>query len=193
MRRRLTNTLTLAALLLCPTAANNAHAGARAAEPATRQSAQAAQPAAASYTARVKRDEARFTFTVPRRTEWRWREGRVHAREYMLAVRVSNEGKEFSFGFFLWKHPGSPPGGGDLSSLIRAGQASMFERASPLHVIVMNSGVTVGRDGDRVVIRVKGKKNVARLFSGRPAQVTFETELPGEPPAARQVAVTYED
>src|SRR5215212_6370812 len=185
-------TLTLAALILCCAAAAHAHACAHSAARAASREARSAP----SNTTTVKRDEARFTLAVPQRPEWRWRmkETRVNAREYMMAVRVSNEGKEYSFGFYLWKSPRSSSGSGDLSSLIAAGQKSLFEHASAGHnVIVRDAGVNVRRDGDRIVITVKGKKNVARLFSGRPAEVRFETQLPGEPPTTQSVPVTYEN
>ena len=184
MKIRFTAALTLAALTLCCAAAASARAA-----------SQDAQSDAAN-TATVKSDEARFTLTVPRRAEWRWhmKETRENAREYIMAVRVSNEGKEYSSGFYMRKHRGASPGSGDLSSLVRAGQKSLFERASARHnVIVRDAGVNVKRDGDQLVITVKGKKNVARLFSGRPAQVTFETQLPGEPPTSQSVPVTYEN
>src|SRR5215217_1967374 len=103
MTFRHTATFTLAALLLCCAAS------------AVAQDAQPASP----NTATVKRDEARFKLAVPHRPEWRWhmKETRERAREYMMAVRVSNEGREYSFGFYLWKFPRSSPGSGDLSSL----------------------------------------------------------------------------
>lgn len=199
MKVKLTTTLTLAALLLCRAAATQATAGAHGAARASSRDGQAAQAAQATqpaaYTATVKRDEARFTLTAPQRPEWRWRrsETRERAREYMMAVKVLNEGREYSFGFYLWKFPGSSSGRGDLSSLIAAGQKSLFERASNGHMLIIrDADVTVRNKDGRVVITVKGKKNVARLFSGRPAQVTFETELPDEPPTSQTVAVTYE-
>ena len=75
-----------------------------------------------------------------------------------------------------------------------AGQKNLFEHVSAGHnIIVRDVDVAVRRDGDQIVITVKGKKNVARLFSGRPAEVKFETQLPGEPPTTQPVPVTYVD
>ena len=152
--------------------------------------------AGGAYTATVKSGEARFTLPVPRRPEWQWRRGETgaNAREYMMSVKVSNEGREYSFGFFLWKRAGATPGRGSLSSLIEAGQESLFERASSERMIVVrDGGVRVKQDGDRLVITVGGRKNVARLFSGRPAEVRIETSIPDEPPTSQTVAVTYEN
>jgi hypothetical protein len=151
---------------------------------------------AGAYTATVKRDEARFTLPAPQRPDWRWRrpESKERAREYMMAVKVSNGGRQYSFGFFLWKFPNSTPGRGSLSSLIDAGQESLFEHASNGHnLIVRDAGVKVRQDGERVIITVKGRKNVERLFSSRPAEVTFETAILDEPPTSQAVPVVYEN
>jgi hypothetical protein len=53
--------------------------------------------------------------------------------------------------------------------------------------------VKVKQEGDSLVITVQGKKNVARLFSGRPAEVTFEIALPGDSPITRTMPVKYQD
>ncbi|HEX8282783.1 MAG TPA: hypothetical protein VF588_05490 [Pyrinomonadaceae bacterium] len=187
MRNRHKATLVLFASLLCVAAAatgvraQDVGFGGRAGEP---------------YTAVVKAGEARFTLPAPQRPEWRWHrsETKENAREYMLSVKVVNEGQEYTFGFFLWKFPGARPQSGNLSSLIEAGQESLFVRAPNGHNgIVRDAGVKVRRDGDRVVITVKGRKNVARLFSGRPAEVKIETQILDEPPASQTVPVVYEN
>lgn len=151
---------------------------------------------AATYKAVVGKDEARFTMPVPARKSWKWHvpETRTSMREYMLSVKVLNEGQEFSFGFYLWKFPNSRPGAGRFSALLEAGQQSLFARASSGHnLIIRDAGVKARQEGDNLVITVKGRKNVARLFSGRPAEVVFQTELLGEAPTSQTVPVKYED
>jgi lysophospholipase L1-like esterase len=148
------------------------------------------------YEARVREGEARFTMPLPQRPVWSWRrrETRENAREYAMSVGVSNEGRYYSFGLFLWKYPGAQPARGGVSALIDAGQKSLFERASNGHMIkVPDAEVKVRQDGERLIITVSGRKNVARLFSGRPSQVNFETFIPDEPPIPQIVPVTYEN
>jgi hypothetical protein len=112
----------------------------------------------------------------------------------MMAVRVMNEGRVYTFGFFLWKFPGATPGRGSFSSLINAGQKTMFERASNGHMIRVQDGtVKVKQDGESLFIIVSGRQNVERLFSGRPPEVTIETSILDEPPASQKVPVTYEN
>ena len=193
MRERYGVGLVLCALLLCCAAAGGGASGSAAA------GVRGAQAAAASagYTATVKRDEARFTLPVPQRAVWRWRRAdpRESAREYAMSVSVKNEGQEYTFGFFLWKpRRAAAEGRGGLSELLDDGQESLFARTVAGHmVIVRDAGVKVRHDGERVIITVKGRKNVARLFSGRPAEVTFETVLPEAPPSTQTVPVTYEN
>lgn len=182
---RLTATLTLCAFLLCNAPA---HVGAPVQTPS------AVVPE--GYAAIVKEGEARFTLPVPQRPEWRWRrnETKENAREYAFDVRVVNEGREYAFGLYLWRFPGATPGRGSFSSLIDAGQKSLFERVSNGHMVkVPDIPVKVKRDGERLVIIVSGRKNVARLFSGRPAEVKVTTLILDEPPVTQTVPVNYEN
>ena len=154
------------------------------------------QAAEGLFTAVVKRDEARFTLPVHARAEWRWRlpETAPNAREYRMDVSLLNEGREYTFGYYLWKRAGARPGSGSLSDLIKAGQESVFERSRPgLFGIVRDGGVSVKADGGGLVIEVRGRKNVERLFSGRPAEVTFKIEVPDGSPVSKIVAVNYVD
>jgi hypothetical protein len=151
---------------------------------------------AAGYKAVVRKDEARFTMPLPARDKWKWRmkESKERSREYAFDVKVVNEGQEYTFGFFLWKNPNSSQGSGGLSSLLAAGQKDLFANNSKgLNTIVRDAGVGVKDDHGRLVITVKGGRNVARLFSGRPAEVTFQTQMPGEPPTSQTVPVVYEN
>lgn len=190
MKKRLTATFALCASLLCNAAAAPALVGAGGGVQAQSSNA------AAGYAATVKGSEARFTLPAPQRPEWRWhkRETKERGREYMMAVKVSNEGREYSFGFFLWKFPGATPSRGGLTSLVDAGQESLFERApNGRNIIVRDAGVKVREYGDLLVITVKGRKNVERLFSGRPAEVKIETAILDEPMTSQTIPVTYEN
>jgi hypothetical protein len=181
MMRSLKSAVVIFASLLCASAA--ASGGVRAQD-------------ASAYTAVVRKDEARFTMPVPARDKWKWRmkESRERAREYAFDVKVVNEGQEYTFGFFLWKNPNSSQGSGSFSSLLEAGQKDLFQHTSAgLNTIVRNAGVSARQKDGRLVITVRGRRNVERLFSGRPAEVTFQTEIPGAPPTSQSVAVVYEN
>ena len=150
----------------------------------------------APFTAQVSKTEAKFILPVPPRSEWRWRlaETQDNAQEYRLSVGVENEENKFSFGFYLWKRAGARPQAGSLSELIKAGQASVFGRTSAgMNSIIRDAGIKAKLDQDMLVITIRGKENVARLFSGRPAEVTFDIKVPDEAPTTKTVPVTYQD
>lgn len=109
-----------------------------------------------------------------------------------MDVTVINEGKEYTFGIYLWKHPGALPHTGAFSDLLRAGQVSLFERSqSRLMTIIKDAGIKVKQEDDHLVISIRGKKNVERLFSGHPVEVTIKIALPDDPPTSTVVPVKY--
>ena len=182
MKNRYTAILGLCASLLCYAAVTPSRAQ--------------TQVTGGPYTAVVKDSEARFTVPLPERPEWRWRrsETKERGREYAMNVKVLNEGREFSFGFYLWKFPGAKEKHGNLASLIGDGQKSLFERTSDGRMtMIRDGGVRVKQDGQNLVITVGGRRNVARLFSGRPAEVKIETAILDEVPISQTVPVVYEN
>jgi hypothetical protein len=111
-----------------------------------------------------------------------------------MDVSVVNGGREYTFGYYLWKRAGARPGSGSLSDLIEAGQKSVFERSqSRLFGAIKDGSISVKTEGGGLIIEVSGRQNVERLFSGRPAEVTFKVESPGGAPFSKTVAVNYQD
>jgi len=109
-----------------------------------------------------------------------------------MDVTVKNEGNEYTFGFYLWKYHGASTASGDLSELLSAGQKSLFERTpSRLMTIVKKVEVKVGIKGDLVVITLRDKNDIKRVFSSKPAEVLFRVKIPGEPDISETVPVTY--
>ena len=152
--------------------------------------------ALAPFTALVTRNEAQFVLPVPARPEWRWRrpETKDNMQEYRLDVSVENEGRKYAFGFYLWKRAGAAAESGSLSDLIRAGQRSVFGRtAAGMNSVIRDAGIRTKLDKNMLVISIQGKKNVERLFSAHPREVTFEIKVPDETPVKKAVAVVYQD
>ncbi|HEY6247134.1 MAG TPA: hypothetical protein VIX17_24505 [Pyrinomonadaceae bacterium] len=147
-----------------------------------------------TYTAVVTTKEATFTIPVRQRDRWTWRrpDTRDNQQEYQLTVMVKNEGNEYTFGFYLWKFHGAASGSGNLSDLISAGQKSLFERApSRLMTIVKDAPVKVSLKGDVVVISLRDKDYLKRLFSSKPADVLVKVKIPDDPDISQTVTVTY--
>jgi hypothetical protein len=150
------------------------------------------QPSA--YSAVVTPKEATFNIPVQQRDRWTWRraETRDNQQEYRMDVTVKNDGNEYTFGFYLWKYHGASSGSGSLSDLISAGQKSLFERAqSRLMTRVKDAEVKVSIKGDIVVITLRDKDDINRLFSSKPADVVFKVKIPGDSDISETVPVTY--
>lgn len=147
-----------------------------------------------TYTAVVTTKEATFTIPVRQRDRWTWRrpDTKDNQQEYRMDVTVKNEGNEYTFGFYLWKFHDTAAGSGDLSDLISAGQKSLFERApSRLMTIVKGAPVKVTLKGDAVVISLRDKDYIQRMFSSKPADVLIKVKIPGDPNISETVPVTY--
>ena len=111
-----------------------------------------------------------------------------------MHVVVKNEGQQYTFGFYLWKSRISQPGSGDLSDLLKAGQKSIFAPTPRgMHMIAKSPVITVTQKDREIVIIIRGKEEIARLFSGRPTEVVFEIKLPGDSLISKTVAVTYKN
>jgi hypothetical protein len=145
----------------------------------------------------VSSSEATFTIAVKPRARWDWRlaDTKDNQMEYRMDVTIKNEGKTYTFGFYLWKRHGTSPGSGRLSDLISVGQRSLFERSqSNMMTLVKDAEVKVKikeSSDDLVIITLKGKKNLERLFSSKPAEVTFKIKIPGETETSQPVPVIY--
>jgi hypothetical protein len=148
----------------------------------------------------VTPSEATFTMSVKPRDRWTWyREDTADMKqEYRMEVTVKNEGKEYAFGFYLWKHAdfwtnrAASLGSGDLTDLFAVGQKSLFEQTQPgKKMAVRGAEVTVKAKGDNVVISLKGEKDLQRVFSSKPPEVVFKIYILGEPEIVRTVRVVY--
>jgi hypothetical protein len=110
-----------------------------------------------------------------------------------MDVTVKNEGKEYAFGFYLWKRSGGSAGSGSLNDLISRGQKSLFERSeSRLMTRVSEAVVKVtARGNDRIEISLSNKKDLKRLFSSRPTEVVFRIKYPDHAEVSRTILIEY--
>lgn len=150
------------------------------------------------FSAVVKKDEATFSLPVPVRDRWIWRrkETKPNAEEYRMDVTIKNDDGEFTFGYYLWKREGSGQESGDFASLLAAGQKSLFERSQRqrLFAIVRDADVKVKvKDKDKtLVIQLRDKDEVKRIFSSRPAEATFKIKVPDQPEVAQRIPIQYQ-
>ena len=151
--------------------------------------------ARSTYSAVVTPKQATFTIPVTPRDRWTWRRSdtKDNQQEYRMDVTVKNEDREYTFGFYLWKHHGASSGSGTLSELITAGQKSLFERAESRRMtIVRDTQVKVVNKDNLVVISLRDKDYIQRLFSSKPSEVVFKIKIPGDADISQTVPVSYQ-
>ena len=81
--------------------------------------------------------EFKIPLEQPASATWNWNRPETpdNGGEYTWQVTVSNGSGRYSFGFYLYKFPGSKPAHGDLQFLLKAGQASVFKEDAQGRVI----------------------------------------------------------
>jgi hypothetical protein len=143
-----------------------------------------AAPGAATepWTATVTEREARFVFEIPERTEWTWNGTRTpdNGLGYGWRAEIRNDGKVYEVGFSQFKFPGARPARGDLASLIRAGQATIWLRGSDRSsTVVDDARLRLETAPGRLIVVVDDPRTMQLLFSGRPGRATFTSYLAG--------------
>jgi hypothetical protein len=154
------------------------------------------QQDATQFSAVVTKTEAVFSLPVQSRSRWSWNQPDTadNKQEYRMDVIVKNEGREYTFGFYLWKRHSAKAGSGSLDDLISKGQKSLFERTDQrLMTIVRDADVKVKRKDDLVVITIHARKDMERLFSSKPAEATFKIKYPGEQEIRQTIPIVYQN
>lgn len=147
------------------------------------------------FSAVVKKDEAVFSLPVPAGNHWVWRrkETKPNAQEYRMDVTIKNADGEYTFGYYLWKHEGSNQQSGDFSSLLKAGQKSLFERTEPRRMtMVHDAEVKVKVKDKNLVIQLRGKDDLKRIFSSKPAEAIFKIKVPDEAEIVQKIPIVYQ-
>ena len=114
-----------------------------------------------------------------------------------MDVTVKNEGREYTFGFYLWKPSvaasRASTGSGSLNDLLSEGQKSLFERLESRRMsVIKGADVKVKTKGDAVVITLRDKDDLKHLFSTKPTEVIFKTKFPGAEETKQTVSVLYQ-
>ena len=109
---------------------------------------------------------------------WNWNrtETADNEGEYIWQVAVPSGDGRYAFGLFLYKYPGSQPASGNLHSLIKAAQASVFKEDAAGHgTAIQSSAVKVSTENDRIVIRIVDSELIHTIFGGHPESATVNT------------------
>lgn len=122
--------------------------------------------------------EIRISLEQSASAAWKWNRAETpdNGCEYMWQVSVANGGAKYSFGFYLYKFPGSKPAHGSLQTLIKAGQASVFRDGGDL---VQNAIVKAAIEEGKVVLSIADPNLIRAMFGNRPETVTMNTRAVG--------------
>ncbi|PYV18229.1 MAG: hypothetical protein DMG07_04335 [Acidobacteria bacterium] len=155
----------------------------------------AAPPALAAgpeYRATVTPTEARFVFPVGEKETWHWdlTDTSDNQREYAWTVGVETGGESYDVGFTLFKFHGAKPDRGTLSQLLNAGQTNLWVVKDDGGTVVEGRVEAEARD-DSVIVVIRDKNVLDRLFSRKPAAVKFEARTPEGGRSTQEVKVAY--
>jgi hypothetical protein len=109
---------------------------------------------------------------------WNWNRAETtdNEGEYIWQVAVPSGDGRYSFGLYLYKFPGSQPASGNLHSLIRVAQASVFkDDAAGRGTAIQSSAVNVSIENDGIVIRIIDAALIHTIFGNHPESATVNT------------------
>lgn len=126
--------------------------------------------------------EFKIPLEQPASATWNWNrtETADNGGEYSWQVSVPNGSGRYSFGFYLYKFPGSKPAHGPLQALFKAGQASVFkEDERGRGDLLQNAKVEVSAENGSIVLRIRDAQLIATIFGNRPETATINTRAIG--------------
>jgi hypothetical protein len=137
---------------------------------------------------------ATVDFQLPERETWHWNAADTPRdwTEYEWQVYVGDEeGPRHTLGFLLFRHSDAVPAAGTTAQLIEAGQADLWTvdaSGGRRHPAAVDAEFAEGR----LRVRLRDQRAVQEVFGSRPATVTLNVRIPGEPAHRSRVPVRYQ-
>ncbi|MGA7831432.1 MAG: hypothetical protein WCA21_10755 [Terracidiphilus sp.] len=125
--------------------------------------------------------EFRIPLQQPANQVWIWNcaDTPDNANEYSWTITAKNGTQQYSFGFYLFKLPGSHEARGQIQDLLRAGQASVFkEDAEGRGEILLDANVAVTVENAAILVRITNPELVHLIFGARPETVAIHSKTP---------------
>ena len=138
--------------------------------------------------------EFRIPLQQPADGVWIWNRAdtRDNEGEYSWTVTAKSGSGQYSFGFYLYKLPGSPEARGQLRDLLKAGQASVFrEDAEGRGEMLPEAKVAVRAEGAAIMVRIIDPDLIRMIFRDRPQTVAIHSRTPAAD--YQIVRVTYRE
>jgi hypothetical protein len=125
--------------------------------------------------------EFKIPLQRPANDVWTWNRSDTpdNDGEYSWTVTAKNGTAQYSFGFYLFKFPGSREARGQIQDLLKAGQASVFKDDAEGHgVIVPDAKVAVTFENAAIMLRITNPDLVRLIFQDRPKTVAIHSRTP---------------
>ena len=125
--------------------------------------------------------EFKIPFQPPANDVWTWNHADTpdNAGEYSWTVIAKNGTAQYSFGFYLYKLPGSREARGHIQDLLKAGQASVFkEDAEGRGEILPDAKVAVTVENSAIVVRITNPDLVRLIFRDLPDTAAIHSRTP---------------
>lgn len=136
--------------------------------------------------------EFKIPLQRPANDAWTWNRAGTSddSNEYSWTVTVKNGTAQYSFGYYLYKFPGSPEARGQLQDLLKAGQASVFKEDAEGHgERLPDAKVAVTVENEAILVRLTNPDLVRLIFSDHPETVAIHSRTPAAD--YETVRVTY--
>jgi hypothetical protein len=138
--------------------------------------------------------EFKIPFQPPANGVWIWNRADTpdNAGEYSWAVTAKNGTAQYSFGFYLYKLPGSRVTRGNIQDLLKAGQVSVFEEdAEGRGGMLPDAKVEVTVENSTIVVRITNPDLVRLIFRDHPDTAAIHSRTPAAD--YQVVRITYSD
>ncbi len=125
---------------------------------------------------------------------WIWNRADTpdNASEYSWTITAKNGTAQYSFGFYLYKYPGSREARGQIQDLLKTGQASVFkEDAEGRGQMLPDAKVTVTFEDAAILLRITDPTLVRLIFREHPETVAIHSRTPAAD--YQVVRVNYRD
>jgi hypothetical protein len=125
--------------------------------------------------------EFRIPLQQPANEVWTWNRADTpdNANEYLWTVTAKSGTAQYSFGFYLYKFPGSREARGQVQDLLKAGQDSVFkEDAEGRGEMLPDAKVEVTVENASISVRITNPDLVRLIFRDRPETVAIHSRTP---------------
>ena len=144
----------------------------------------------------VTANTAEFKIPFQQRADevWTWNRADTpdNGNEYLWTVTAKSGAAQYSFGFYLYKLPGSHESRGRIQDLLNAGQDSVFkEDAEGRGEMLPDGKVAVSVENGSILVRITNPDLVRLIFRERPQTVAIHTRTPSAD--YQVVRVNYRD